>query len=85
MKRPRLLVLAVLAASLSAACASSPPQPETERLASDIVNGSSQNQGCASDEIPSCRTTSTRINSRYAPKTCGCLLRETFGQPLGPR
>src|SRR5262245_65051421 len=65
MKRPLPLLLVALAASLSAACAST-PQPATERLAAEIVNSSSQNQRCASDEIASCRTTGTRISSRFA-------------------
>lgn len=79
MKRPLPALLAVLAASLSVACASG-PQPETERLASEIVSNSSLNQGCSSDEIPSCRTTGTRINSRYAQKICGCLQRDLLYQ-----
>jgi len=83
MKRPLPLFLAVLAAaSLSAACTSA-PQRETERLTSEIVSSASQNLGCAADEIPSCRTTGTRITSRYAQKTCGCLLRETLYQGSG--
>jgi hypothetical protein len=77
--KPRLPLIALLAASLSAACASG-PQRETERLTSQIVNTGSQYQGCASNEIPSCRTTGTRITSRYAPKTCGCLLRDMLYQ-----
>jgi hypothetical protein len=80
MKHPLPLLLSVLAASLSAACASG-PQPETERLTSEILSRSSQNQACSSDEIPTCRTTGTRITSRYAQKTCGCMLREQLGQP----
>jgi len=80
MTRPLPLLLTVLAASLSAACASA-PQPETQRLTSEIVSNASQNQACASDEIPSCRTTGTRITSRYAQKTCGCLQRELLFRP----
>jgi hypothetical protein len=84
MKRPRPLLLAVLAAaSLSAACSSAPPQPETARLTSEIRSSASQNLACAADEIPSCRTTGTRINNRYGQKTCGCLLRESLYQGSG--
>jgi hypothetical protein len=79
MLRP-LPVLATFAALLTAACASS-PQPETQRLTSDIVSNASQFNACASNEIPSCRTTSTRITNRYAPMTCGCLLRDELVQP----
>ena len=79
--KPLPLLLTVLAGSLGVACASA-PHPETERLTSEIVSNSLQSQACSSDEIPTCRTTATRINSRYAQKICGCLLRDALrGSP----
>ena len=79
MKGPFRTLLAALALSLSAGCAST-PQSDTEALASDILSGSAEHPTCAYGEVPRCMTAGSRIHGLNPQASCECLVRELLIQ-----
>ena len=67
----RRLSIILIAACLSAGCATS-PTTQTEALASDILGARARQLVCASGEIPYCITNGTRLKKASAVKECGC-------------
>jgi hypothetical protein len=83
-RRPAFALIATaLSVGVLSGCATA-PKPAAEALASDILNGRSNQRACGPDEVRYCAASGSRLNSLNKVSECGCIPGSAFRGSIQP-